>query len=453
METLFLKLLNMSIIASWLVLIVMVIRILFKKVPKITRIVMWGFVGLRLVWPFSFVSIFSLIPSVNTIPENIMYLNRPRIQTGISPINEIINPFISDLYTPNEIYSANPLQIVVFISSVIWIVGMIIMLLYTLFSYLRIRSRVVEAVPLNDNIYLCDQISTPFILGMMSPCIYLPSDINEQDIEYVIAHENAHLKRLDHWWKPIGFLLLSIYWFNPILWLAYYLFCKDIELACDEKVINEMDNQYKKPYSMALINCSSSRKHLIVCPLAFGEVAVEDRIKTILDYKKPKFWVVTISTILCIGLGFSFLTNPKIENWQFDYLSGQYTGERIIYENHRDLSIIYTDDNIPQFMISNDDFSLYTNESINKNLSSSWYEIGRLEKIELNTSEFDELFNDGLPHTNLLVEDIRENNINAFSTFDASGRLYYFLEQNSGEIYIAQGYTDTNDIRWIFKMK
>jgi len=194
-----------------------------------------------------------------------------------------------------------------------WIILAIIvaMVLYTVVSYFRIHRKVREAVPYQENIWLCDHIDTPFILGVVRPRIYLPSNMNEQDIEYVIAHEKAHLKRHDHWWKPLGFLLLTVYWFNPILWIAYILLCKDIELACDEKVIKDMGTEIKKPYSEALINCSVPRKMISACPLAFGEVGVKGRVKSVLNYKKPAFWIIVVAVVASIVVAVCFLTNPK----------------------------------------------------------------------------------------------------------------------------------------------
>ena len=248
MEAVFLKLLNMSITASWLVLAVIVLRLLLKKAPKSITVVMWGLVGFRLVCPFSFESIFSLIPSAETIPINIIYSDVPTIQSGILALNSTINPIISESLAPNVGDSVNPIQVIIFVASVIWVAGMIAMFLYTAISYLRIHKKVREAVLLKDDVWLCDHISTPFIFGVIYPCIYLPSSMSEQDMEYVIAHEKAHLKRYDYWWKPLGFLLLTVYWFNPVLWIAYLLLCGDIELACDEKVIKDMGVESKKSY-------------------------------------------------------------------------------------------------------------------------------------------------------------------------------------------------------------
>lgn len=310
MEQVFLELLNMSITASWLVLAIIIFRWIFKKAPKSLCVILWALVGIRLICPFSVESILSLIPSTETVPQNIMYMQNPEINSGIHALNSTINPVISDVFAPNPATSANPLQIVVYIASHIWVLGMIVMVLYTTISYICLKRKVREAVPIRDKVWMCDRIETPFILGVIRPNIYLPSSMSEEDVTYVLAHEKAHIKRHDHWWKPLGFALLTVYWFNPIIWIAYVLLCRDIELACDEKVLNEMGTEIKRAYSMALINCSVPRKMIAACPLAFGEIGVKERVKTVLNYKKPAFWVMIIAVVASVIVTVCFLTNP-----------------------------------------------------------------------------------------------------------------------------------------------
>ena len=311
MEALFLKLFNMSITASWLVLAVVILRLLLKKAPKAVTVFLWALVGIRLVCPFSFESVLSLIPSAETLPNDILTTKTPAVDSGIPFLNQAVNPIISGSLAPNVGYSVNPMQVVAFIGAVIWLVGIAVMLIYTLISYLKIHRKVREAVPYNENIFVCDRIAAPFILGVFRPRIYLPSSIDKQDEEYVIAHERAHIKRRDHLIKPLSFLLLTVYWFNPVMWIAYILLCRDIELACDEKVIKTMGIEIKKPYSEALINCSLPKRVIAACPLAFGEVGVKSRIKSVLNYKKPAFWVVIVAIIASIAVAVGFLTNPK----------------------------------------------------------------------------------------------------------------------------------------------
>lgn len=311
MEAVFLKIINMSITASWIVLAVIILRLLLKKAPKWIMGILWGIVAIRLIVPFSLESVFSLIPNAEPIPQNIFMAESPAVDSGFSVLNEIVNPIISNSLTPNVADSVNPIQVVMFIGSVIWLVGAAVMLVYTLISYLRIHNKVQEAVQLKENIWICDHISTPFILGVFHPRIYLPSSMNEADMEFVVSHEKAHLKRKDYIWKPLGFLLLSAYWFNPLLWVAYILLCKDIELACDEKVLGQLGTEMKKPYSNALINCSVPRKMISACPLAFGETGVKERVKGVLSYKKPAFWIIIAAVTVCIVTAVCLLTNPK----------------------------------------------------------------------------------------------------------------------------------------------
>ena len=274
------------------------------------RVLLWGFAGIRLILPFSFESVLSLIPSAETVPPDIVYAQVPKIHSGVSFINSAVNPALSESLAPNMGDSINPIQIVLFVASFVWILGLVLMLIYTAVSYIRIRLRVKEAVRLESNIYVCDRVDTPFILGVIRPRIYLSSSMGESDRQYVIAHEKAHIRRFDHVIKPLAFLLLSVYWFNPLLWIAYVLLCRDIELACDERVISDMGADIKKPYSDALINCSLPRRSIAACPLAFGEVGVKERVKSVLNYKKPAFWVIIAAVVVSIVAAVCLLTDP-----------------------------------------------------------------------------------------------------------------------------------------------
>ena len=311
MENLFLHLLNLSITASYIVLAVILLRFLLAKAPKWISCLLWAVVGLRLAIPFSIESIFSLIPSKEPIPNDIMISPEPQIHSGISFVNHAVNPVISNNFTPEPAQSANPMQVFFFVATVIWAIGLCATLLWGSISYLRLKKVVSASINLRENIYLCDEIDSPFILGIIRPRIYLPSSLGEEEMRHVIAHERAHLARKDHFWKPIGFLLLAIYWFNPILWLAYVLLCRDIEAACDQRAISDMSEEERKNYSGALLSCSSRRFAVSACPLAFGEVGVKSRIKSVLNYKKPAFWIIIVSLILCVVLAVCFLTMPK----------------------------------------------------------------------------------------------------------------------------------------------
>ena len=314
MAAVFLKLLNLSISASWLVLAVLVLRLVSKRSPKWMNVLLWGIVALRLVLPFSIESALSLIPSAETVsPAAVQFAPAPTITSGVSIIDNAVNPSLSEHFAAVPTASVNPLYVWTEIAGWVWLIGLGAMLLYALVSYLRLRRRVSVSLPIQDHIYLCDAISSPFILGVVKPHIYLPSDLDEVQRQNVLAHEQAHLARRDHWWKPLGFALLAVYWFNPVLWLAYTLLCRDIELACDERVIRTMDESAVKTYSTVLLACSIPRKAVITCPLAFGEVAVKERVRNALRYKKPAFWVVAASVAVCVVVAVCFLTNPPTD--------------------------------------------------------------------------------------------------------------------------------------------
>ena len=314
MAAVFLKLLNLSISASWLVLAVLVLRLISKRSPKWMNVLLWGIVALRLVLPFSIESALSLIPSAETVsPAVVQFDPAPTITSGVSIIDNAVNPSLSEHFAAVPTMSVNPLYVWTEIAGWVWLIGLGTMLLYALVSYLRLRRRVRVSLPVQDHIYLCDAISSPFILGVVKPHIYLPSGLDEVQRQNVLSHEQAHLARRDHWWKPLGFALLAVYWFNPVLWLAYALLCRDIELACDERVIRTMDESAVKTYSTVLLACSMPRKAVITCPLAFGEVGVKERVKNALHYKKPAFWVVAASVAVCVVVAVCFLTNPPTD--------------------------------------------------------------------------------------------------------------------------------------------
>lgn len=310
MSEFFLKILNMSIAAGWAVLAVLIIRLLLKKAPKCIAVLLWGIVAIRLICPFSIESALSLIPSAETVSPGIMMARSPKIDSGIPLINSAVNPIIGEIFTPEPVTSINPLQIWIPVLSVFWLAGIGFLLLYTLVSYLRLRRRIRTAVLLRDNIYQCETVASPFVLGFIKPKIYLPFEIGNQDMDYVIAHEKAHIRRKDHLWKPIGFLLLTVHWFNPLIWLGYILLCRDIEVACDEKVVRKLQNEQRADYSQALLNCSVSRRMVAACPLAFGEVGVKERVKGVLNYKKPAFWLIVLAVVVLIIMSVCLLTNP-----------------------------------------------------------------------------------------------------------------------------------------------
>ena len=296
--------------ASWPILVAVILHYLLKEVPRWLSCVLWVVVAIRLICPFSFESELSLMPSGEVISPDILYAQEPTIHSGIKVLNSTVNPMLIQLFSPEPGASVNPLQVWTLIASYIWLMGAAALLIYATFSFLRLRKKVRVSLNIRDNLWICDDIQTSFILGIIKPCIYLPSTLDEIQQTHIIAHEVAHLKRHDYWWKPLGYLLLIIYWFNPLCWLGYILFCGDIELASDEMVISKMGKEDMIAYSETLLSCSVSNRMIMACPLAFGEVRVKERIKAVLNYKKPFFWIIIVAMIVYILVAVSFLTNP-----------------------------------------------------------------------------------------------------------------------------------------------
>ena len=318
MEMIFLNVFNRSLAAGWLILAVIVVRFLLKKAPRRLSCVLWAVVAVRLLCPFFPASSFSLIPSRETISaEVVRFAPAPAIDSGIPALNEALNPMIGERFAPAPGTSVNPLYIWTAIAGIVWLVGVAVMAGYALLGSLRMRSVVREAVPLEsgaalpDNVWLCDAVRSPFILGIVRPKIYLPSGITREQMLCILAHEQAHVERLDHCLKPFGWLLLSVYWFHPLVWIAYMLFCRDLELACDEKVVGGMDLDGRKAYSHALLACSLQRKMIFSYPLAFGEIGVRERVKGILHYRKPAGWLAAVAVLACAAVAVCFLTDPK----------------------------------------------------------------------------------------------------------------------------------------------
>ena len=310
MSEAFLKIVNMSISAGWLVLAVLILRLILKKAPKWINVLLWGIVALRLICPFSIESALSLIPSQETISPEIMMDWTPEITTGIESLDQVVNPVISTSFAPEPSASANPLQILIPVAANIWLLGVLAMLVYTAVSYISLRRKLRTAVILRNSIFQCETVQSPFVLGVFRPRIYLPYTIEGQNLHHVVAHEQAHIRRKDHWWKPLGFLLLTVYWFNPLMWVAYVLLCRDIEIACDEKVIAKLEAEQRADYTQALVACSVNRRMISACPLAFGEVGVKERVKSIMNYRKPKFWLLILAILACVGIAICFLTDP-----------------------------------------------------------------------------------------------------------------------------------------------
>ena len=311
MDKLFITIVNNGLVASWIILVVIVLRKLLNRIPKWVNCLLWGLVAIRLAVPFSIESIFSLIPSAKPVPADIEYAKIPKIDSGMHAVNTVINPVLENHFAVKEIASVNPIQVIIFISSYIWMIGVIGLLIYAFVSFIMLKRQVKNAQAIDKGIFRSETIDSPFILGFVKPSIYIPDYLDDEAYICVTEHEKAHIKRGDFIWKPFGFLILSVYWFNPLCWFAYIMLCKDIEYACDEKVTKDKDKNWKATYCQVLLDCSSKRKMIAACPVAFGEVSVKDRIKFVIRYKKPTLGMIVLAFVACIVVGICFLTNPK----------------------------------------------------------------------------------------------------------------------------------------------
>ena len=303
MAAVFAKLVSISIVANWLILAVILLRVLLKKAPRWITCILWVLVAVRLVFPFSIESPVSLIPETTSVIQEAVDTNLIHPEVVPSDTAEFTAQEEND---NTYISSKSSVSIIPFV----WCFGVSLMLCYLVFSYFKMLWLVREAVPEREKIWVCDAVTTPFILGIIRPKIYLPSGLQEPNREYVIAHEQSHLRCKDHWWKPMAFVLLSVFWFNPLMWIAYTLVCRDIEFACDERVVHHYGLPEKKAYSEALLECSNNRKLVLACPVAFGETAVIQRVRNVMNYKRPRFWIILISIIVIIITAIGFLTVP-----------------------------------------------------------------------------------------------------------------------------------------------
>ncbi|MBE6738548.1 MAG: M56 family metallopeptidase [Ruminococcaceae bacterium] len=484
MANIFLTILNISITASYIALAALVLRLLLKRNPKWITCILWALLAIRLLVPFSFESKLSLIPSAEPVKSQsvlssadapidnnyetlapqapiIEQENPDSVQSPVTPITpdksedtpaENIAPATPQ--TPKaEDSKENKTSNIFSILSYVWAGGVLLMLLYSVISFVRLKRRVRASFVTDKNIYICDDISTPFILGIIKPRIYLPSTLSGDELEYITSHEKAHLKRLDHLWKPLGFLLLSVHWFNPLMWVSYILLCRDIELACDEKVLKSLGTDSKKHYSQTLLTFSTERKLVSACPLAFGEVGVKQRIKNILNYKKPAFWVILLSLLLCLAIGLCFLTNPvsdKENNNTTETTDTDADEINILSKDHsyilKATELIY---NNPVFNYIQDVGEAPTYRLVN---CSQLHEIahssnGYKTKLIADTyvselyGSFDSTFrfgNDGFSE-GYSIESLRENNL---STLCAENDTYYYqiLKQKDNTHYLVVGH-------------
>lgn len=335
MSEVFLKVLNMSISGTWMILVVPVLRAMLKKAPKWISVLLWCLAGFRLLVPFSFPASYSLMPA-ETIPSDIVYAQKPAIDSGITVVDHTVNPVLQEYSSPVPEASINPLQVWTAAGSVLWVTGMVVLTVVILIQVLRMKRKLAESVRVDENVYICDHIGSPFVFGIFRPEIYLPSSLPEADREHVLAHEKAHIERNDHLLKAAGCLAVVIHWFNPFVWYGFSRFAGDIEKACDEKVIREMDHENRKGYAKALLDCSLHEKNVSVFRNAFAETGIKARIRNVLEYRKPAGWIAVCGIILCLFTAGCFLTERKNSSYDLTITipanspaGVYYTGEEI----------------------------------------------------------------------------------------------------------------------------
>lgn len=313
MSEVFIGFLNRSLAAGWLVLALLLLRPLLKKAPKWLMPVCWALVGVRLICPFSLTSVLSLIPSAEVLsPANVQF-ETPALTTGIEAVDEAINPILAKSLSPAPGASVNPMYVWMHVLGILWTVVAGGLLLYAVVQYILLKRKLSTACLVEQGVYESEAVPSPFLLGFMHPAIYLPANLREPARSYVIAHEQSHLKRCDHWTKALGYGLTCLYWFHPLIWVGYWLFCRDLELACDDRVLRSLEPAQRIEYSQTLLTMAAKGSPR-GCPLAFGETGVKERIRAALAYKKTRVWIVIVAVLLCILLGVCFLTNPVSTN-------------------------------------------------------------------------------------------------------------------------------------------
>ncbi len=484
MNELFLKILTLSISASWLILAVLLLRLILKKAPRWIHVALWGIVAFRLICPFTIESPFSLIPDsvsngelvsgwaddyigeVSMIHENSIDYDAA-VSAGRLPVADgngghyVVTG--SDRFSePSTVEST-----LIPLMTVFWMLGMTLLASYTLLSYLHLRRKISTAIPLRNQIYQSEQVHSPFVLGTLRPKIYLPFDMKESNLNHVIAHEQAHIRRKDHWWKPLGFLLLIIHCFNPLMWLAYVLLCRDIELACDEKVIRELDDRQRADYMQALLSCSISSHGIAACPLAFGEVGVKERVKSLTNYQKPAFWIIAVSVLACVIAAVCFLTNPVQDPHSAPEPFGHsYRVDGILYSAPQ-YSFTYTTDTAPEYLLTADYEMFVSGDLFDDTDTAGWIlQNSIFEEISLSSANFDDCFQkiddiSGWNNPDYDAKKIRKNTKQAWR-IDIEGTdphaFYYLIRTKSGNIYLTYGYDNNSAdeanmlIRWLFQL-
>jgi len=444
MSELFLSVLNMSITASYGIIFVILVRLFLKKAPKFISYALWGVVAFRLIIPFSFESILSLMPrNTNSvpIPHDIIYQQSPKINSGIEVVDSFVN---NSLPAPTIEASVNPLQIYVEIGAYIWVFGIIALFVYSIVSVLLLKRQLKGAQLIEKNIFEAENLKTPFVFGLINPKIYLPVGLSNEEQNYILIHEQTHIHRKDHIIKTLAFLIVSIHWFNPLVWIAFILMSTDMELSCDERVLKEMNEDIKKPYANSLLSLATGRHILNGSPLAFGEGDVKGRIKNVLNYKKPRLWVIFYSIIIVAAIGIGLVANPKSTT---SFNGSSYRVKEILYQAPM-YSFSYTLDTAPQYCISSD-YVFYSKQSPDED----WVMHGKLNPYKISRQELYILLNS--PSDNVHEAINKTKLIYRVDTDDDIKKFYLVMQLKNGDALLALGYDneEIRHIRWLFRLE
>lgn len=481
MEAVFLKILNMSLTASYVIAAVLLVRVLLKRAPKKYAYALWSVVGFRLCCPVSFQSVFSLFrlkpfdmtaaqttsggAALTYVPEEIGMMAQPRLTLGIPAVNTVI---ADSLPAAVPEYSANPMQTALAVAAIVWCAGVCILLFYSMVTFIHLRLRLRTAIRLEENVYQSESVSSPFVLGLFRPRIYLPYALDENARDYVLAHERCHIRRFDHIVKLFAFVLLCLHWFNPLCWLAFVLMSRDMEMRCDEWVLGTKDD-LRCAYSSTLLSFAAKRHFPAPSPLAFGESGVRARIRNALSWKKPKLWLTVAAALLCIAVIAACAANPKAQSAQLSPFGRAYRVEEVAYDVPF-YSFTYTPESAPIYSFSLDGDLSTAFAPRNPEEAVQWELLGRMEEFTLTKDNFDRYFYDSSDdftgwEQERTAASVRRENQSAWRLLHKTENfteLYYVLQQENGEVYLAYGYdrsqeqTDSESaesfIRWVFKL-
>jgi len=446
MEALFLKILNMSITASYVILAVIFIRLLLKRAPKKYSYLLWSVVLFRLVCPVSFSSIFSIFQtklfdmtaalgsggaSLSFIPADIGYMKTPRVTVGIPAMNSIIS---GSLPPAAPYVSVNPLQIWISLGAVLWCTGIAVLLVYCIVTYIRLKHHVGTAVRLESNVFESDKIRSPFILGFVMPGVYIPFGLGMQERAYILRHEKFHLKRKDHLIKPLSFCMLIIHWFNPLVWLAFVLMTKDMEMSCDEKVLSETGTDIVHDYSTSLLAFAANRRFPAASPLAFGEAGIRERVKNILRFKTQKKWVIVLTAILCVAAVVTCAANPvkKVVANASNVLYGKYVFQKQVYMNP--LSSFIAFDGYKEYYTLTKNLLVLTDETGIEHRFDVTYKQDKVDEQEFRNSF---MINIGIPDIAAYKERYQ------YTLTGTSSSAVYRIYRLDDEIWLARIHKDT----------